>query len=192
MGRARRSAVVTDKDREVTAWHEAGHTVAALVLPDAHDPVQVTIVPRGPAGGVTWMGGNDDSFLTRSQAKAQLIVAMGGRAAEEILLEGDFTQGASGDLASATGLALRMVTQWGMSSLGLAATHPEMTGMAPSEKVLAEVDRMLAEALDGARALLVEKRTLFDAVVTELLAEDTVDLDRLQTIWSGVLEATAA
>ncbi len=192
MGRARRSAVVTDKDREVTAWHEAGHTVAALVQPDAHDPVQVTIVPRGPAGGVTWMGGNDDSFMTRSQARAQLVVAMGGRAAEEILLDGDFTQGASGDLASATGLALRMVTQWGMSSLGLAATHPEMTGMAPSEKVLAEVDRMLAEALDGARALLAEQRTLFDAVVAELLAEDTVDLDRLNTIWNGVQEASAA
>ncbi len=192
MGRARRSAVVTDKDREVTAWHEAGHTVAALVLPDAHDPVQVTIVPRGPAGGVTWMGGNDDSFLTRSQARAQLVVAMGGRAAEELLLDGDFTQGASGDLASATGLALRMVTQWGMSSLGLAATHPEMTGMAPSEKVLAEVDRMLAEALDGARTLLVEQRPLFQAVVNELLAEDTVDLDRLQAIWGGVQEASAA
>src|SRR5439155_26556410 len=68
MGRARRSAMVTDRDREVTAWHEAGHTVAALVLPDAHDPVQVTIVPRGPAGGVTWMGGDDHSFLTRSQS----------------------------------------------------------------------------------------------------------------------------
>ncbi|MGH9037140.1 MAG: hypothetical protein ACRD0O_15375, partial [Acidimicrobiia bacterium] len=81
-------------------------------------------------------------------------------------------------------LALRMVTQWGMSSLGLAATHPEMTGMAPSEKVMAEVDRMLSEALDGARAVLAEQRTLFDAVVTELLSEDTVDLDRLQAIWA--------
>ncbi|MGH9038080.1 MAG: ATP-dependent metallopeptidase FtsH/Yme1/Tma family protein [Acidimicrobiia bacterium] len=201
MGRARRSAVVTDRDREVTAWHEAGHTVAALVLPDAHDPVQVTIVPRGPAGGVTWMGGDDHSFMTRSQARAQLVVAMGGRAAEEALLDGDFTQGASGDLASATSLALRMVTQWGMSSLGLAATHPEMTGMAPSEKVFAEVDRMLSEALDGARAVLAEQRTLFDAVVTELLSEDTVDLDRLRALQAeisgtpqdpGVQEAPAA
>lgn len=125
MGRARRSAVVTDRDREVTAWHEAGHAVAALVLPEAHDPVQVTIVPRGPAGGVTWMGGDDHSFLTRSQARAKLAVAMAGRAAEELLLDGDFTQGASGDLASATSLATRMVTEWGMSSLGLAAMGPE-------------------------------------------------------------------
>jgi cell division protease FtsH len=147
------------------------------------------------------MGGDDHNFMTRSQARAQLVVAMGGRAAEEALLDGDFTPGASGDLASATSLALRMVTQWGMSSLGLAATHPEMTGMAPSEKVLAEVDRMLSEALDGARALLADQRPLFDAVVAELLAEDTVDLDRLQAIWAetsgtprtpGVQEAPAA
>lgn len=70
------------------------------------------------------MSGNDDSLLTRSEARAQLAVAMAGRAAEELLLEGDFTQGAAGDLASATKLATRMVTTWGMSSLGLSAFEP--------------------------------------------------------------------
>jgi cell division protease FtsH len=188
MGRARKSAVVTDRDREVTAWHEAGHTVAALVQPDAHDPVQVTIVPRGPAGGVTWMGGDDHSFLTRSQAKAQLAVAMAGRAAEELLLDGDCTQGASGDLASATSLATNMVTAWGMSSLGLAAIRSDY-GPLP-EKVHAEVDRFLGEALDEARRILAHNRRLFDAVVVELLSEDTVDLDRLVAIRSTI-EATA-
>ena len=187
MGRARKSAVVTDQDREITAWHEAGHTVAALVLPDANDPVQVTIVPRGPAGGVTWMGGDDNSFMTRSRARAQLIVALGGRAAEEILLDGDFTQGASGDLQSATGLATQMVTKWGMSSMGLVAMDTDRImfgGM--GDKVLAEVDGMLQEALAGARNLLAEHRDLFDAVVRELLDEDTVDIDRLKSIWAEV------
>ena len=192
MGRARKSAVVTDRDREVTAWHEAGHTVAALVLPDAHDPVQVTIVPRGPAGGVTWMGGDDHSFLTRSQARARLTVALGGRAAEELLLSGDFTQGASGDLASATNLALQMVTQWGMSSLGLAALDPERTGVGLSERIHAEVDGMLGEALDSARTLLAEHRELLDTVVAELLDEETVDLDRLQTLWAEIRQQPAA
>ncbi|HLF41267.1 MAG TPA: AAA family ATPase [Acidimicrobiia bacterium] len=186
MGRARRSAVVTDRDREVTAWHEAGHTVAALVLPDAHDPVQVTIVPRGVAGGVTWMGGDDHSFLTRSQARARLAVALSGRAAEEMLLDGDFTQGASGDLSSATSLAVNMVTQWGMSSLGLSALNPEWMGAALAEKVMGEVDSMLADALDSARSLLAENRALFDAVVKELLEEETVELDRLKALWEQV------
>jgi cell division protease FtsH len=186
MGRARKSAVVTERDRLVTAWHEAGHTVAALVQPHANDPVQVTIVPRGPAGGVTWMGDNDDSFMTRSQAEAQLVVALGGRAAEEILLDGDFTQGASGDLQSATSLAVRMVSQWGMSpTLGLAAISPELAGPGQVDKVMGEVDRLLAKALDAARQLLVDERPLLDSIVAELLAEDTADLDRLNQLWTA-------
>jgi len=187
MGRARKSAVVTDMDRKVTAWHEAGHTVAALILPDANDPVQVTIVPRGPAGGVTWMGGDDNSFLTRTQARAQLVVALGGRAAEELLLDGDFTQGASGDLQSATGLATQMVTQWGMSNMGLVAMDPDRIVFGGiGDKVHAEIDGMLNEALQSARTLLADHRNLFDAVVRELLDEDTVDIDRLKAIWTEV------
>jgi cell division protease FtsH len=187
MGRARKSAVVTDMDRKVTAWHEAGHTVAALVLPDANDPVQVTIVPRGPAGGVTWMGGDDNSFLTRTQARAQLVVALGGRAAEELLLDGDFTQGASGDLQSATGLATQMVTKWGMSDMGLVAMDTDRIVFGGiGDKVHAEIDSMLNRALESARTLLAEHRALFDAVVSELLDEDTVDLDRLQAIWTEI------
>ncbi len=187
MGRARKSAIVTDRDREVTAWHEAGHTVAALVLPDANDPVQVTIVPRGPAGGVTWMGGDDNSFMTRSQARAQLVVALGGRAAEELLLDGDFTQGASGDLQSATALATQMVTKWGMSNMGLVAMDSDRIVFGGiGDKVHAEIDAMLNEALRSARELLAEQRPLFDAVVRELLDEDTVDLDRLQAIWTEI------
>ena len=183
MGRARKSAIVTDRDREVTAWHEAGHTVAALVLPDANDPVQVTIVPRGPAGGVTWMGGDDNSFMTRTQARAQLVVALGGRAAEELLLDGDFTQGASGDLQSATGLATQMVTKWGMSNMGLVAMDTDRIVFGGiGDKVHAEIDAMLNQALESARTLLAEHRELFDAVVRELLDEDTVLLDRLEAI----------
>jgi cell division protease FtsH len=192
MGRARKSAVVTDRDREVTAWHEAGHTIAAFLLPHANDPVQVTIVPRGAAGGVTWMAADDDSFMTKSRALAQLTVAMGGRAAEEILLDGDFTQGASGDLASATSLALRMVAQWGMSSLGLATVHPEMTGAAPSEKVLEEVDKLLGEALENARRLVREHSDFMSAIVKELLEEETIDLDGIQALHAKIAGTQAA
>ena len=184
MGRARRSAVITDRDREITAWHEAGHAVVALVLPEAHDPVHVTIGPRGGAGGVTWMGGDDASFVTRPEIRARLAVSMAGRAGEEFLLHGEFTQGASSDLTQASALASRMVKEWGMSSLGLAAVGPEHAGSGLGERVHAEVDVLLGEALATARRVLAEHRALFDAVVADLLAEETVDLDRLQALWA--------
>jgi cell division protease FtsH len=186
MGRARRSATVTERDREITAWHEAGHALAALLLPEAHDPVQITIVPRGSAGGVTWMGGDDASFLTGAQARARLVVSLAGRAAEEILLDGDFTQGASNDIANATTLAQRMVAEWGMSSLGLAAVGPEHAGSPLIERVHAEADGLLADALARARALLAAHRPLLEVVVSELLAEETIDLDRLRALRATV------
>jgi cell division protease FtsH len=186
MGRARKSATVTERDREITAWHEAGHALAALVLPEAHDPVQVTIVPRGQAGGVTWMGGDDASFLTGSEARARLAVSLAGRAAEEILLDGDFTQGASSDIASATALAQRMVAEWGMSNLGLAAVGPEHAGSGLLERVHGEADGLMTDALARARALLAAHRALLEVVVAELLAEETIDLDRLRSLRATV------
>ena len=149
MGRGRKSAEVPQWSREVTAWHEAGHAVASLVLPQSDDPMQVTIVPRGMSGGTTWYGVDDESFYARSAALAKLVVLLAGRAGEELLLDGDYTQGPVGDIASATGLAQRMVMQWGMSSLGLAAVVPQEAGSGLSERVHAEVDRFLT---DGAGA----------------------------------------
>jgi cell division protease FtsH len=182
MGRARKSATVTDRDREITAWHEAGHALAALVVPEAHDPVQVTIVPRGQAGGVTWMGGDDAAFMTGAEARARLVVSLAGRAAEEILLGGDFTQGASSDIANATALAQRMVAEWGMSSLGLATIGPEHAGSPLLERVHGETDGLMTDALARARALLAAHRPLLEMVVAELLAEETIDLDRLKAL----------
>src|SRR6266516_2927995 len=80
LGPARRSVEVAERDRTITAWHEAGHALAGLLQADAEDPVQVTIVPRGAARGVTWFTTSDGMFLTRRQARAQLVVAMAGRA----------------------------------------------------------------------------------------------------------------
>ena len=114
MGRARPTAMVSARDRIITAWHESGHAMLALVQEHANDPLSVTIVPRGPSGGTTWMDGDDRVFMQRSSALAQLVTAMGGRAAEELLLDGDFTQGASGDLQQATVLARKMITEYGM------------------------------------------------------------------------------
>jgi cell division protease FtsH len=192
MGRARKSATVTERDREITAWHEAGHALAALLIPEAHDPVQVTIVPRGSAGGVTWMGGDDASFLTGAEARARLAVSLAGRAAEEILLDGDFTQGASNDIANATNLAQRMVAEWGMSGLGLAAVGPEHAGSALVERVHAEADGLLGDALARSRALLAAHRPFLETVVADLLAEETIDLDRMRELLTAIEGAPSA
>ncbi|HVF18689.1 MAG TPA: ATP-dependent metallopeptidase FtsH/Yme1/Tma family protein [Mycobacteriales bacterium] len=183
LGRERRSATLTDRDRRITAWHEAGHALAAMLLPDADDPVIVTIVPRGPAGGVTWMSGNDNALLTRREASARLVVAMGGRAAEELVLDGDFTQGAAGDFASATSLAWQMVTEYGMSTLGVTRLTPELLAAGTmADTVHATVDQMCTEALDLARALLLTHRPFLEAVAASLLVDETLDLSELRDL----------
>ena len=192
MGRARKSAVVTTRDRGITAWHEAGHAVAALLLPHANDPVSVTIVPRGASGGATWMDGNDNSFMTRSEAEARLVVSMGGRAAEELHLDGDYTWGASHDFASATSLALKMVTEYGMSDLGPTswANYTHM-GSGQADRISEAVDRILEQALEDARRLIRDNRALVEAIVAELLAEETVSGHRLASLADGLAPAPA-
>jgi cell division protease FtsH len=104
LGPARRSLQVAERDRRVTAWHEAGHALTGLLLADASDPVQVTIVPRGATGEATWFPGRDELLVTAGQARAQLVVALAGRAAEELHL-GD-------DLARAPPMTSRPPPSW--------------------------------------------------------------------------------
>jgi cell division protease FtsH len=184
MGRARTSALVTDFDRKVTAWHEAGHTLAAALLPDADDPVSVTIVPRGPAGGVTWMSGNDDVFLPKKKALAQLVVAMAGRAAEERLMDGEHTQGAMGDLQHATNLATAMVTKYGMTDFGYAQLDEETmrVGGQVAAQAHARIDGLLREAHADATALLAANGPVLEALAEALLLEETLSGGRVQQI----------
>jgi cell division protease FtsH len=185
LGRARTSALVTDIDRKITAWHEAGHTVAAFLQPHADDPVEVTIIPRGPSGGATWMAGNDNMFMTRSKALADLVTSMAGRAAEEMLLGGDYTQGAVGDLASATDLARRMVTQYGMSTFGLAQVDADTLRMGGQVSELAHrvIDRLLQDALEEARKLLARHQDFLTVLADTLLVEETIGLARVRELY---------
>jgi cell division protease FtsH len=184
MGRARTSALITEHDRLITAWHEAGHTVAALVQPDADEPVSVTIIPRGPSGGATWMGGNDNAFLTRDQARARLTTSMAGRAAEEVLLDGEHTQGAAGDLQAATRLAQAMVTQYGMTEFGYAQLDAETLRVGGEVAVLAhrQIDALIREAHERAAGLLATHRPLLETLAAALLDEETLDAGRIHEI----------
>jgi cell division protease FtsH len=180
LGKERRSALITDRDRRIVAWHEAGHAAAALLLPDAEDPVTVTIIPRGSAGGVTWMGGSEHDFLTRAQARARLIVSMGGRAAEKILLDGDFTQGAHGDLQSATALATEMVARYGMGKR-LVSVEP-VPGSTGVDIVNDEAAELIAVAAAEADKLLARNKRLVSAIAEALLEHETLDEDQLRAM----------
>jgi cell division protease FtsH len=176
LGPARKSAVVAERDRRIAAWHESGHALIGLWLSDAADPISVSIVPRGHAGGVTWFPGHDDMFLSRRQAAAQLTVAMGGRAAEELLLADDFTQGAAHDFRVATDLARRMVTEYGMGSIGPGFVQPEEMHIGVlAERVHASVQALLDEALASARDLLSAGREVLERVAAHLIEEETID-----------------
>jgi len=181
LGRERKTAVVTDRDREIVAWHEAGHTVAALVQKDTDNPISVSIVPRGPAGGVTWLGGSEDQFMTKTQAKARLVVSMAGRAAEELLLKGDFTQGAHGDLQGATHLATVMVTQFGMGK-NMISLDMERSMGSSLDLVNAEVALLLTQALATARTLVKKNQKLLVSIVTELLEKENLSLEEILLI----------
>jgi cell division protease FtsH len=186
MGRARTSAMVTEHDRRIAAWHEAGHTIAALLLPDADDPVQVTIVPRGPAGGVTWMSGNDDVFLGRRRALSQMIVSLAGRAGEEALLDGEYTQGAAGDLQSATQTALNLVTQYGMSRLGYMVRSDGVLQAGGMREVNEVVEELLDQAHTKATELVRAHRALLDAVAERLLDVETLTLAPVRGLADGM------
>ena len=119
LGPERRSRIITAEEKELIAYHEAGHAVVAHLLPHGPQVRKVTIIPRGMAGGVTWFLNDDNQLLTEARFRAQIATALGGRVAEEIIF-GDVTTGASNDLKSITRAARDMVTQYGMSDrLGL-------------------------------------------------------------------------
>lgn len=183
MGRARPSALVTDQDRKITAWHEAGHALVALLEQEADNPLSVSITPRGAAGGVTWMSGTDDHFLSRNKAKAQLVVALGGRAGEELLMNGEFTQGAQSDLITATKLAGAMVTRFGMTRRGLQVRQKyDGTFDATCEDV---VDELLEEAMNRARTILSKNHEHLKTLALGLLEHDTLTLVEIRVLLDG-------
>ena len=178
LGRARTSALVTERDREITAWHEAGHTVVALASPHLPDPVGVSIIPRGEAGGATWLEDTDDHFVTETAFAEQLAVLAGGRAGEHLLLKGEHTQGAASDLLVATRLATQMVTRFGMA--------PPGTGFGPAVvesalegdvglAVRAEVNQLLERAAARAAVALRHHEDLLARVAQRLIEDDTLD-----------------
>ena len=182
-----RRLVLTDADRRRTAYHEAGHALVGMLTPGA-DPVRkVTIIPRGAALGVTFSAPDEDRFnYTTEDLEGKVKVALGGRAAEEIVF-GDFTNGAEGDIDQVTRLTRHMVGRWGMSrKVGLLAVLPpdgsnpfgaETFSQRTREAMDEEMHRIVDAAYTEVVALLENERPRLDALAEALLEHETLDED---------------
>ncbi len=200
LGPERKSRLMTPKEKEVVAYHEAGHAVVAYSLA-GHDPVRkVTIIPRGIAGGVTWFLPNEDNnLMTRSKLKTMLASSMGGRSAEELTF-GEITNGASGDIAQITDIARTMVTRWGMSEklgpmtfgkkeelvfLGKELGEQRDYSDSVAQEIDAEVRQLVQEAHETALTILREHRPQLDAVAKKLIEVETLDQADFEAVMKG-------
>ncbi|MDB5039210.1 MAG: rane protease FtsH catalytic subunit [Bacteriovoracaceae bacterium] len=199
MGAERRSLVLNDKEKKITAIHEAGHTLVARMIPGT-DPVhKVTIIPRGMALGLTMQLPEEDRHnMTAQEAINMITVLFGGRAAEELLCQ-DITTGAGNDIERATELARRMVTEWGMSKIGPVALHKKEehvflgkeigTGREFSEKTAIDIDeeikRILIENHQRAKSILKENIEKLKKVSDALLERETLDGIQIDTLLTG-------
>jgi len=201
MGTERRSMVISDDEKRTTAVHEAGHTLISVLI-NHHDPVhKVSIIPRGPALGVTWYLPKDDRHnLSKDQAESSIAVALGGRIAEEIIF-GRMTTGAGNDIEKATEIAHKMVCEWGMSEkLGPLAygkkeeaiflgrdygqrsqDYSEQTAQEIDEEVRAIVQRQYVKVKD----LLTQSRENLKRLSDSLIERETLDAEEIHAALEG-------
>jgi cell division protease FtsH len=198
MGPERKSRLISDEEKRIIAYHEAGHAVVGNAIPEA-DPVQkVTIVGRGQAGGITWFRPDEDRILmSRKKFMATLAYALGGRVAEEQVFD-DITSGASGDLEQVTRLARNMVTRLGMSEtlgnmvygqkeelifLGREISEQRDYSDAVAEKIDIEVRKIVDEAYQCAQDIVRKYRVELDAVAQKLLEAESITREEFEAIF---------
>jgi cell division protease FtsH len=202
LGVERRSLVLTEDEKKLTAYHEAGHTVVSVMIPGS-DPIhKVTIVPRGRALGLMMSLPEKDRYgQTKEWLVGRLAISFGGRVAEELVFgPGKVTTGAGSDIDQATSVARRMVTQFGMSErigmmavgdreqeifLGREFAQRREISERTAEMVDEEVKRLLDEAYARAKKILTENRELLDRIANVLLERETIDSEDLKLIVSG-------
>jgi cell division protease FtsH len=200
MGSERRSMIITEDEKRVTAIHEAGHALLAVLLPNA-DPVhKVTIIPRGMALGVTMQLPVDDKHnYSRDYLMDQLAILLGGRIAEEIT-NGKLTTGAGNDLERVTDLARKMVCEWGMSEsmgpltygkreeqifLGREIARHNDYSEDTANNIDQEVKKLVLENYDRARTVLTENRVILLRIADELLSREVLDADQVTRLAAG-------
>jgi cell division protease FtsH len=196
-GKERRSLALSEKEKQNTAYHEAGHALLLELLPHTEPLHKVTIIPRGPSLGSTmWLPEEDKYTNRKNELLASLAVKMGGRVAEEIVF-GDVTTGAAGDIKMATAMARKMVCEWGMSEklgmveygehedyvfLGRELTRNRDYSEATAEEIDREVRRLLDDAYQTAKQTLVANRDHLDAIAKALLEYETLDGSQIKEL----------
>nr|WP_326172347.1 ATP-dependent zinc metalloprotease FtsH [uncultured Oscillibacter sp.] len=204
-GPEKRSRVIPQHERELTAYHEAGHAVVMHVLPD-HDPVsQISIVPRGQAGGMTIsLPEEDRAYLSKRYMEDQIVALLGGRAAEKLCL-GDISTGASNDIQRASAIARKMVASYGMSekigTVSFDSGHDEVfigrtmsQGRSYSEAVAAQIDSevhaVISAAYNRCETILQEQRDKLEAVAKYLLENETMEREAFLAVFDAAESST--
>jgi len=197
LGPERKSRVISQKEKELTAYHEAGHGLVGHILPEV-DPIhKISIIARGMAGGYTKPLPEDRLFLTRSQLKGQIAFALGGRAAEVIILD-EISTGAQNDLVQVTATARRMVKEWGMSDklgprtyghheqhvfLGRMVDEQKDYGDTLADEIDKEINGLVQEAYQLALDTLNNNKDRLIHVAKRLIAEETLEGDALEQVF---------
>ncbi|KRE81867.1 ATP-dependent zinc metalloprotease FtsH [Arthrobacter sp. Soil763] len=200
-GPQKRSRVMKEHERKVTAYHEGGHALVAAALRNSAPVTKITILPRGRALGYTMVVPENDKYsVTRNELLDQMAYAMGGRVAEELVFH-DPSTGASNDIEKATGIARKMVTEFGMSErvgavrLGQGGGEPFLGRDAGHERnysdqiayvVDEEVRRLIENAHDEAYAILTENRDVLDRLAVELLERETLNQNEIAQVFSDI------
>ncbi len=199
MGPQKKSRVVTEEEKRLTAYHESGHAILGKLCLE-HDNVQeVTIIPRGAAGGYTlYRPETDNNFETYKNALADICMSLGGRVAEEIVIH-DVSTGASADIRQVTSIARKMVTEWGMSEklgpISYSSDGPVFLGRDFEERktyseetaslIDEEVKRIVAEQYERAKKLLTEHRSILDNMARVLVERETIYTAEVDMLMKG-------
>lgn len=202
MGPAKKSRVVSDEEKKLTAYHEAGHAVVSRSLPKHMDVHEVTIIPRGRAGGYTmYLPEDDNMFQTRQEMYNHIVTSMGGRVAEKLKLD-DISVGASGDIQQATNIAREMVTKYGFSDelgnvnyggdgevfLGADLTAHKTYSEDTAKMIDDEIRRIIGEAFAMAEKILTENNDKLERVAQALLLVETIDGEQFEALYNGTME----
>ncbi len=190
VGLEKKTRVYSEKDKKLTAYHEAGHAVVSQYLPTQTSVKEVSIIPRGVAGGYTMYKSDEDKYyISKTEMKEKLVALLGGRAAEKLVLD-DISTGASNDIEVATQIAREMVTKYGMSDnlgpidfQGKEQNDMFVFGENIGDKIGAEVKSLIDEAYSNAQKLLIEHRDKLDIIAQTLLAKEKINEQEFRNIF---------